>query len=64
MRYEVRYIVDNQEHSQIVDVENAAYAAETVAQEHPNPGDSFELIQVQLLDERSEVDEMEAVSEA
>jgi hypothetical protein len=51
MKYEVRYIVDNEERSQIVDVDNAADAAESVAQEHGNPGDSFELIQVHLLDD-------------
>ena len=64
MKYEVRYIVDNEEHSQIVEVDNAANAAELVTQEHPNPGESFELIQVQLLDEPTEVDHMEPVSEA
>ncbi|HLU36826.1 MAG TPA: hypothetical protein VKZ61_13735 [Thermomicrobiales bacterium] len=51
MRYEIRYIVDNNEFTEIVDVETAAEAAEVVKQHHPNPGDSFELIQVQLLDE-------------
>jgi hypothetical protein len=51
MRYEIRYIVDNNEFTEIVDVETAAEAAEAVKQHHPNPGDTFELIQVQLLDE-------------
>ena len=63
MRYEVRYIVGNEERSQIVDVENAADAAELVTQEHENPGDSFELIQVHLLDEPGAVDEVETMSE-
>lgn len=63
MRYEVRYIVENEEHTQIVDVENAALAVESVAGEQSN-GDSFELIQVQLLDDSDPIDEMQAVGEA
>lgn len=64
MKYEVRYIVGNEEHSQIVEVDNAADAAERVSQGNSNPGESFELIQVQLLDEPSQLDEMESVNEA
>lgn len=64
MKYEVRYMVDNEEHTQIVEVENAADAAESVSQEHTNPGDHFELIQVHLLDEPSGADEAETLSEA
>ena len=51
MKYEVRYIIDGEEHTETVDVDTAAEAAETVKQHHPNPEDSFELIQVQLMDE-------------
>lgn len=51
MKYEIRYIVDGEEHTETVDVDTAAEAAETVKQHHPNPEDSFELIQVQLMDE-------------
>lgn len=51
MKYEVRYIVDGEEFTEEVDVETAAEAAETVKQHHPHPGESFELIQVQLMDE-------------
>jgi len=51
MKYEVRYIVDNNEFTEVVEVETAAEAAESVKQHHPNPGETFELIQVQLLDE-------------
>ena len=53
MKYEVRYIVDSNEFSEIVEVETAAEAAESVKQHHPNPGETFELIQVQLLDDPS-----------
>lgn len=51
MKYEIRYIIDGEEHSEIVDVDTAAEAAEMVKQRHPAPEDSFELIQVQLLEE-------------
>jgi hypothetical protein len=51
MKYEVRYIVDSNEFTEVIDVDNAAEAAETVKQHHPNQGESFELIQVQLMDE-------------
>jgi hypothetical protein len=53
MRYEVRYIVDNNEFTEVIDVDTAAEAAETVKQHHPNQGESFELIQVQLIEEES-----------
>lgn len=53
MKYEVRYIVDNNEFTEVIDVENAAEAAETVKQHHPNQGESFELIQVQLIEEET-----------
>lgn len=51
MKYEVRYIVDQNEHMQVVDVETAAEAAETVKNHHSQSGESFELIQVQLMEE-------------
>lgn len=54
MKYEVRYIVDGEEFTEEVDVETAAEAAETVKQHHPHPGESFELIQVQLMDDLAE----------
>ena len=56
MIYEVRYIVDGEEFTETVDVETAAEAAETVKQHHPNPGESFELIQVQLMEDLHETD--------
>lgn len=64
MRYEVRYIVGNDERSQIIDVENAAVAAEQISQEHADPGDTFELIQVHLLEEPETLDEVETLTEA
>lgn len=54
MKYEVRYIIDNEEHADIVDVETAAEAATQVQRNHPNPSEHFELIQVQLLDDMPE----------
>lgn len=62
MRYEVRYIVDNEEHSSVVNVDTAAEAAEVAREEHSAPGESFELIQVHLLDELAP-DHVETVSE-
>lgn len=53
MKYEVRFIIDGNEQKQIVDVGSAAEAAETVKNQHPEPAEKFELIQVQLLDEPS-----------
>jgi hypothetical protein len=55
MKYEVRYIVDGEEFTEEVDVETAAEAAETVKQHHPHPGDTFELIQVQLMEDMPEL---------
>lgn len=51
MKYEVRYIVDGEEFTEEVDVETAAEAAETVKHHHPHPGETFELIQVQLMED-------------
>lgn len=53
MKYEVRYIVDSNEFTEVVDVESAAEAAEAVKNHHPNPGESFELIQVQLMEDET-----------
>lgn len=57
MRYEVRYMANNEEHSQIVDVDTAAEAADTVTREHSDRAESFELIQIQLLEDPSENDQ-------
>lgn len=62
MKYEIRYMVDNSEFTEIVDVDTAAEAAELVKHHHPDPSENFELIQVQLLEEEngSDVDEQDA----
>lgn len=54
MRYEVRYMNGSEEHTEIVDVETAAEAASQVQKHHSDPGENFELIQVQLLDDMPE----------
>lgn len=64
MIYEVRYIVDGEEFTETVDVESAAEAAETVKQHHPNPGESFELIQVQLMEDLHESNAGDVTSDA
>jgi hypothetical protein len=51
MQYEVRFIVDSEERAEIVDVENAAEAAEKAREAFGSPDHPFELIQVTLLDE-------------
>lgn len=53
MKYEVRYIVNAEEHVEAVDVATAAEAVETVKNQHPDPDQNFELIQVQLLEDPS-----------
>lgn len=62
MKYEVRYIIDGQEDSVVVDVGSAAEAAETARQDHESRGEAFELIQVHLLDELAP-DHVETISE-
>ncbi|HWV24978.1 MAG TPA: hypothetical protein VNZ58_12375 [Thermomicrobiales bacterium] len=64
MRYEVRFIVDGNEQSQIVDGETAAEAADTVRNQNSEDGKQFELIQVQLLDEPSTTTEQGALEQA
>jgi macrodomain Ter protein organizer (MatP/YcbG family) len=59
MKYEIRYIVDGEEFTEVVDVDTAAEAAETVKQHHEHPGDTFELIQVHLMEDLEEADEHE-----
>jgi hypothetical protein len=59
MKYEIRYIVDGEEFTEVVDVDTAAEAAETVKQHHEHPGDTFELIQVHLMEDPEEAEEHE-----
>jgi len=56
MKYEVRYLVDGDEHTLSVDAETAASAAQ-IAQEQlrsESGDDQIELIQVQLMDDVDE----------
>ena len=51
MKYEVRYLVDEQEYTDVVDVETAAEAAARVQERHAGPDRNFELIQVHLVED-------------
>jgi hypothetical protein len=51
MKYEVRYLIDEIEHTDVMDVDTAAEAAARVQEDHSGPDVSFELIQVQLIEE-------------
>jgi hypothetical protein len=55
MQYEVRYQIAGDEFASIVDAEDAATAARNVQEEHQVGGETFELIQVHLLDDLSDV---------
>ncbi len=54
MKYEVRYLINENEHVDLIDVENAAEAAARVQEQHLGAGENFELIQVHLIDEDTE----------
>jgi hypothetical protein len=56
MKYEVRYLMNGEEQTAVIDAETAASAAQAAQDELVvEPGDSqFELIQVQLIDEVEE----------
>lgn len=54
MNYEVTYITDGEQHSDQVDVNSAAEAVEKIQNELPSTVSSFELIQVEFLDEMPE----------
>lgn len=51
MRYEVRYLVGGDEHTIEVDADDAASAASLAQEQYLDSSDTFELIQVHLLDE-------------
>ena len=51
MRYEVRYLIGGEEHTDEVDVDDAATAAHVVQEQFLETDEIFELIQVHLLDE-------------
>jgi len=54
MKYEVRYLIGEDEHTDVVDVDTAAEAAARVQEQHVGPDITFELIQVHLTDEDSD----------
>ena len=51
MKYEVRFQVAGEDHSQAVEAESAATAASLVQEQFLNSNDAFELIQVTLLED-------------
>ena len=51
MKYEIRYLINEQEYTDVVDVETAAEAAARVQEQHLDPETTFELIQVHLVEE-------------
>ncbi|MCA9832530.1 MAG: hypothetical protein KC435_01150 [Thermomicrobiales bacterium] len=53
MNYEVRYLLNGEEGTLEVEAETAAAAAEIAQQQITGDGDSYELIQVTLLDSES-----------
>ena len=57
MKYEVRYLIDEQEHTDVVDVDTAAEAAARVQENHLDPETTFELIQVHLVEESFDSDD-------
>lgn len=54
MQYEVRYLLNGEEHSIVVEASSAAAASETVRNQVSGEDDDFELIQVQYLEETPE----------
>lgn len=54
MQYEVRYLLNGEEHTIIIDATSAAAASENVRHQVVRENDDFELIQVQLVDESTE----------
>jgi hypothetical protein len=63
MQYEVRYQVDGNEFATTVEAEDAAAAAQTVQGQHHSGEESFELIQVHLLDEPGDAEAFETQSD-
>lgn len=54
MQYEVRYLLNGEEHTIVVEATSAAAASETVRNQVSGENDEFELIQVQYLEEKTE----------
>lgn len=54
MHYEVRYLLNGDEHTAYVEATSAAAASESVRHQEIGEEDDFELIQVQLVEESTE----------
>lgn len=54
--YEVRYLLNGEEDTLIIDAQSAAAAAELTRHQAAGPGDDFELIQVQLTDDSTSLE--------
>ncbi len=54
MKYEVRFQIGGEEQAETVEADDAATAAQTIQEQHQTSHESFELIQVQLLDDMPE----------
>lgn len=54
MQYEVRYLLNGDEHTMHVEATSAAAASESVRHKVVGEADDFELIQVQLVEESTE----------
>ncbi len=54
MQYEVRYLLNGEEHQIHVEASSAAAASESVRHQVCDPDDDFELIQVQMVEETAE----------
>lgn len=54
MSYEVRYLLNGEEHTIALETTSAAAASETVRNQVTGDGDDFELIQVQMIEEKPE----------
>ena len=63
MQYEVRYQVAGDEYATTVDADDAATAARLVQEQHLGGEESFELIQVQLLEEPGDATAAEVQSD-
>ena len=63
MNYEVRYLLNGEEHTAYIETTSAAAASESVRHQEGSEVDDFELIQVQLAEEssESESEEVQAV---
>jgi hypothetical protein len=54
MKYEVRFQVGGEEQAEPVEADDAASAAQLIQERYQSASESFELIQVQLLDDMPE----------